>query len=722
MLGIIRVAKLIGNKFWFFFTLHLLMLLLLVNTTKGQDFMHTNSLINETSKYLLQHAHNPVDWVRWDKSVFSEENKSGKLIVVSIGYSSCHWCHVMEEETFESNEVADYMNSNFVSVKVDREENPDIDMYYMRALQLMTGSGGWPLNVVCLPDGRPVYGGTYHGKDQWIQVLTNIKKFYDEKPDEMIAYADKLEQGIKSLNPVALQTEEVVFEKEKLLESLAVLSKEWDLINGGMTRESQKFIRPSRLLFLMKMQALQPSAEKDQYIGATLQAIIKGGIFDPIEGGFYRYTVDSNWRIPHFEKMLYDNAQLLSLMAQAYKRDKNPEFKKRSRAIKSFLDLRLLNDTGAYGASIDADSSEGEGRYYAWERETLIRLIDDLPYFEAYYGIDWKNPWEHKFYLLRNVISDSDFKKKYGLSEKQFLTLKSNWEKLLKAEMSKRELPGIDNKIITSWNALTVIGLADAYDAFGDKDYLIRAQKVFDFLEERLIVKDRVYHTYQEGSVKVEGFIEDYAFLIAAALKLYSSTTEIRYLNFADKFALKSMALFDDPNSEMFQYTSENSIYPSMVQIDDGVIPSPNSTMANNLFLLGILLENKIYAEQADKMLKAASNDVLNSVSDYSVWASLYASKVFPFVEIIVMGDKAKAYTSVLLKNDLPNSILQASVSDVYLPLFENRYVAGETLIYVCKNKVCRLPTSDLEVALKEIKAIHNEDDSNAIFRYINKR
>ena len=391
----------------------------------------------------------------------------------------------MEEETFESNEVAEYMNSNFVSVKVDREENPDIDMYYMRALQLMTGSGGWPLNVVCLPDGRPVYGGTYHGKDQWIQVLTNIKKFYDEKPDEMIAYADKLEQGIKSLNPVALQTEEVVFEKEKLLESLAVLSKEWDLINGGMTRESQKFIRPSRLLFLMKMQALQPSAEKDQYIGATLQAIIKGGIFDPIEGGFYRYTVDSNWRIPHFEKMLYDNAQLLSLMAQAYKRDKNPEFKKRSRAIKSFLDLRLLNDTGAYGASIDADSSEGEGRYYAWERETLIRLIDDLPYFEAYYGIDWKNPWEHKFYLLRNVISDSDFKKKYGLSEKQFLTLKSNWEKLLKAEMSKRELPGIDNKIVTSWNALTVIGLADAYDAFGDKDYLIRAQKVFDFLEER---------------------------------------------------------------------------------------------------------------------------------------------------------------------------------------------------------------------------------------------
>ena len=581
------------------------MFLLLVNTTKGQDFMHTNSLINETSKYLLQHAHNPVDWVRWDKSVFSEENKSGKLIVVSIGYSSCHWCHVMEEETFESNEVADYMNSNFVSVKVDREENPDIDMYYMRALQLMTGSGGWPLNVVCLPDGRPVYGGTYHSKDQWIQVLTNIKKFYDEKPDEMIAYADKLEQGIKSLNPVALQTEEVVFEKEKLLESLAVLRKEWDLVNGGMTRESQKFIRPSRLLFLMKMQALQPTAEKDQYIGATLQAIIKGGIFDPIEGGFYRYTVDSNWRIPHFEKMLYDNAQLLSLMAQAYKRDKNPEFKKRSRAIKSFLDLRLLNDTGAYGASIDADSSEGEGRYYAWERETLTRLIDDLPYFEAYYGIDWKNPWEDKFYLLRNVISDSDFKKKYGLSEKQFLTLKSNWEKLLKAEMSKRELPGIDNKIITSWNALTVIGLADAYDAFGDKDYLIRAQKVFDFLEERLIVKDRVYHTYQEGSVKVEGFIEDYAFLIAAALKLYSTTTEIRYLNFADKFALKSMAIFDDPNSEMFQYTSENSIYPSMVQIDDGVIPSPNSTMANNLFLLGILLENKIYAEQADKMLKA---------------------------------------------------------------------------------------------------------------------
>ena len=252
MLNFIRVAKLIGNKFYFFFKLHLLIFLTSVNTTKGQDFMYTNSLISETSKYLLQHAHNPVDWVRWDKSVFSVDNKSGKLIVVSIGYSSCHWCHVMEEETFESNEVAEYMNSNFVSVKVDREENPDIDMYYMRALQLMTGSGGWPLNVVCLPDGRPVYGGTYHGKDQWIQVLTNIKKFYDEKPDEMIAYADKLEQGIKSLNPFAMQTEDVVFEKEKLLESLAVLSKEWDLVNGGMTGESQKFIMPSRLLFLMK--------------------------------------------------------------------------------------------------------------------------------------------------------------------------------------------------------------------------------------------------------------------------------------------------------------------------------------------------------------------------------------------------------------------------------------------------------------------------------------
>ena len=380
---------------------HQLLLLLTVlffcscnqKTAKEQEFKHTNELINESSPYLLQHAHNPVEWKAWNTESLAKAKAENKLIIISVGYSACHWCHVMEKESFENDSVAKLMNDNFISIKVDREERPDIDHIYMNAVQLMTGKGGWPLNCIALPDGRPIFGGTYFTKQEWIKMLTEITALYKNDPQKVISYADKLMDGIKKSDLIQLNTNTVDFKPSDVNMAVKNWKEAMDFHNGGLLGDS-KFPMPKALHFLLRYSMQNKDKSLLEYLNKTLTNMANGGINDPIGGGFYRYTVDSKWHIPHFEKMLYDNAQLVSLYSDAYLVTKNELYKQKVIETLAFTERELMASNGAFYSSIDADSKNKlkkleEGAFYTWEKEELQKILkSDFPLFQKYYNIN----------------------------------------------------------------------------------------------------------------------------------------------------------------------------------------------------------------------------------------------------------------------------------------------------------------------------------------------
>ena len=664
-----------------------------------------NALINESSEYLLQHAYNPVDWIRWNDDVFTKSKKPNKLVIVSIGYSSCHWCHVMEKETFENSEVAEFMNSNFISIKVDREENPDIDRYYMQALELTTGNGGWPLNVVCLPNGLPVYAGTYHSKSQWLKVIKELENIYSTAPKKLYDFGSKLEQGIIAQNLIPEELKNSTFDKDVFFNSVEELKKTWDKKSGGITSNGPKFMLPYNLKLLMDLEQINPSDSLlKKHLIKSLDVIVKGKIFDPIEGGFFRYTVDSEWNIPHFEKMLYDNAQALTLMSEAYKKDNNPIYHERVKLIYSFLDKRLKLENGGFGASIDADNDVGEGVYYSWTREDVFSLFPNLDLFCSFYGIDWESPWKKGKYLLSNPYSISEFTEKNQLNLKRFLLIKRQWEKIIELELNKRNIPNVDQKFITSWNALAISGLCDAYNVFGTIEYLERAEIIFEFIKKNMMEGQQLFRTYQNGEKKITGFLVDYSFLIEASLSLYSTTGKEVYLTFAEELANSVIEKFKSSSSSLFKFSSKISSRPEFLSIQDGALPSANSKLAQSFYSLGLILGKQKFIDLSEQMIKSISPLIEKNMSRHSIWGSLYASQLFPKIEVVIIGRNAQAITKKILRENLFNILVVQSNKESELPLFANRFEEDKTLIYVCIEKVCRLPTEDIAVALKEIR------------------
>ena len=480
-----------------------------------------NNLHLESSAYLIQHAKNPIFWQRWNDNLFSGLNNKEKLLVVSIGYSSCHWCHVMEKETFEDREVADYMNENFISIKVDREENPEIDNIYMTATQMMTGSGGWPLNVVCLPNGRPVYGGTYHTKEQWLEVLGKIQKLYTNDKKQLYEFAEKVEKGIQEVNRFEYTKEIEAFETEMLQSEIALWSSRWDTINGG-EQQNQKFITPVKFNYIQQYQHLNKDEKIGNYLETTLQNIALSGIVDHLKGGFYRYTVDPEWKIPHFEKMLYDNAQLLTIYSNAYKEFKRPLFKSTVYKTFEFLQKRMESNEGAFFSAIDADNEEGEGQFYVFNAEEIKKVAgNDLELLLKYYQIDLDKPFEDTHYHLRKINDLAGLINTFNITEPEFIDKRSAWETQFESLKINREFPLIDTKIITSWNAQMISGLISAFGAFQDDTFLDQAKETFNFIQKKLIVKGNLMHTYQADQAKIEANLEDYAFTVRAALELY---------------------------------------------------------------------------------------------------------------------------------------------------------------------------------------------------------
>jgi len=673
-------------------------------TSYSYSQINQNNLSLESSAYLLQHAKNPINWQRWDKKLYNTNNTDNKLLVVSIGYSSCHWCHVMEKETFEDSGVASFMNEKFISIKVDREENPEIDNIYMTATQMMTGRGGWPLNVVCLPDGRPVYGGTYHTKEQWLEVLGKIQKVYENDKKQLYGIAEKVEKGIQEVNRFEYTEEEADFKPQLLQNEMKIWTSQWDMINGG-EKQNQKFITPTKFNYILQYQHLNEDTKIKAYLKNTLENIANSGIVDHLEGGFYRYTVDPEWKIPHFEKMLYDNAQLLSLYANAYKEFKTPLFKSTVYKTFDFLQKRMENTEGGYFSAIDADNEQGEGRYYMFNIDEIKKAAgQDLSMILDYYRIGLDKPIENSFYHLRKTNDFNTFLKKYSITNDQLVEKQKIWESQFEELKKKREFPLTDKKIITSWNAQMVSGLLNSFEAFGDKQFLNQAQRTFTFLRENLISGAELMHTFQANKAKMEANLEDYAFMIRAALGLYQNTGNVDYLEQADELTENAIKNFETTKNPFFTYTKNPVMFSEIISVNDNVIPSANAIMAENLWTLGHLLEKKQYSTKAKKML-----DVMTSYfnegrgSDYSQWAQLITKEAFSYKEVVIVGPEAQNTNREIQQNYLPNVLFQISDKPSELPLLKDRFFKKETLIYVCEDKVCLRPSETVVDALKQI-------------------
>lgn len=692
----------------FLFSAILFLVICCTPTQKGT----ANDLIHETSPYLLQHAYNPVNWKAWNEQTLAQAKKENKLMIISIGYSACHWCHVMEEESFENDSIAQLMNDNFISIKVDREERPDIDNIYINAVQLMTGNSGWPLNCITLPDGRPIFGGTYFPKDQWKTVLLEISKLYKEEPQKAISYAERVTKGIQNSSLIQLNTAEASFKKEGLTSSIEASKKVLDMDKGGFVG-APKFPMPIALDFLLRYDHQFDDSQIKTYVHTSLTKMAFGGIYDQVGGGFSRYSVDDKWHVPHFEKMLYDNAQLVSLYSKAYLKDNNDLYKNVVLETLDFIDRELSTKEGAFYSSLDADSKNKageleEGAYYVWTEEELKALLkDDYLIFSDYYNINDYGFWENNHYVLIRNQSDEAFAKKHSLDIEEFQSKVATWKSVLTEARDKRPKPNLDDKVLTSWNALMLQGYVDAYRAFGDQKYLDRAIQNADFLIKNQLRKDGgLNRNFKDGKSTINAYLEDYATVIQSLISLHEVTLDKQYLKHSQDLMSYTMNHFYDEKSGMFFYTSDEdkNLIARKVEVIDGVMPSSNSIIANNLFKLGHYLYDTQMTKMSEQMLNNLSADIYTNALGFGNWLHLMTNFTNPFYEVAVVGANAVSINQQLNQYYVPNTIITGATKDSKQPLLVNKYVDDETLIYVCVNGTCKLPQTDLGKALKSIK------------------
>ncbi len=675
---------------------------------------YTNHLITETSPYLLQHAHNPVDWYPWCDAAFEKAKKEDKLVLVSIGYSSCHWCHVMEHESFEDTAVAAIMNEHFVCIKVDREERPDIDQVYMIAVQLLTGRGGWPLNCFTLPDGKPVYGGTYFQKEQWKDVLAQLSSFYKSNKAKAEQYANELTKGINDAEVVKLNEKETAFHPDDVKSIVDSWRKHFDNTEGGPDR-APKFPLPNNYEFLLRYYAATKDKSILDHVLLTLNKMAYGGIYDQAGGGFTRYSTDSLWKIPHFEKMLYDNAQLVSLYSMAYQLTKDNLYKDVVYESLEFIAREMTSSEGGFYSALDADSEGEEGKYYVWRKEEIERLIpgpspkekgaEAFKIFCEYYNVNETGYWEHDNYILLRKKTNEQIAKEFSISIDELKMTISQSKQVLLKEREKRIHPALDDKQLTSWNALMIKGYCDAYNAFGEKRFLDTAVRNASLILTNCKQPDgALYHSYKNGKATINGYLEDYSFVCEALIALYQSTFNEQWLNEAKQLADYSIGHFLDKDTRMFWFTSD--LDPALIarkkEINDNVIPASNSSMAKTLFTLGTYFDNEKYASLAKQMLANVKDSMSSYGSGYSNWGILMLHYAFPFYELVIAGKDAEKKRKELGENFIPNKIIAGSADgNSKLSLLAQRYTDKKTFIYVCENKACKLPVETTGDALK---------------------
>ena len=666
--------------------------------------MTSNKLIGETSPYLLQHAHNPVDWYPWGKEALDNAQKEDRPILLSIGYSACHWCHVMEHESFENEHIARLMNNHFVCIKLDREERPDIDQIYMEAIQAMGISGGWPLNIFLTPNQEPFYGGTYFPPTQWTQLLENIAKAFSENRKSLEESAQKFREALNIgvIEKYGLNRKNT--EEGLLHNAIKTLASQFDQINGGMDK-APKFPMPVIWNFLLHYCARYPEPDLLNQLYLTLDKMAHGGIYDQIGGGFARYSVDEKWLVPHFEKMLYDNAQLISLYSLAYSLAHKEKYRSVVYQTVEFLTREMRHQGGAFYSALDADSEGVEGKYYVWEYDEFLETVGkDGDFLLDFYDLIPEGNWELRQNILQNKQDLETFASANRMDQVWFRNIVLEYQEKLMAVRNKRIRPALDNKIICGWNGLMIKALTDAYAVFADEKFLNLALECAEFLEGSMRKDNQLYRIYQPEKL-VPAFLEDYAAVISGYLNLYQVTFKEKWLYSAQNLMSFAIDNFYDPEDSLFYYTDNlsHSLIARKKELFDNVIPSSNSVMASNLFIMGSILDRKSYLDIYHKMINRISSLIPSNPAYMSNWATAYSFSTFSTAEVVIGGAQADIHRKKLAAHFHPHKIMVGSTEESTLPMLKNRIVPNDTKIYVCYHQTCQLPTSNPEVAIQHL-------------------
>jgi uncharacterized protein YyaL (SSP411 family) len=686
---------------------------------------YTNRLINETSPYLLQHAHNPVDWYPWGQEAFERAKKENKPVFLSIGYSTCHWCHVMERESFENEHIAGIMNQYFICIKVDREHRPDVDGIYMNAVQMMTGSGGWPLSVFLTPEGKPFYGGTYfppkdiYGQPGFERVLLSIADAWKNKRQELVESSNKISEVLTRLTGPA---EKETLSADMLQAGFDYFRATFDAVNGGFG-PAPKFPQPTNLSMLLSYWHRTNDTQALQMVEKTLDAMAKGGIYDHIGGGIHRYATDGRWLVPHFEKMLYDQALVSKVYLQAYQATGNKKYAATAREIFDYVLRDMTDSDGGFYSAEDADSEGKEGVFYVWDPKQIKSILDkdEAEIFAAYYSVTEKGNFEDNKTILNIEIPMTQLEEKFRKDHTTIMDVLSNARSKIFNERAKRIRPHRDDKIITAWNGLMISSMAYGGVILQEEKYVRAAEQAAKFTLNTLHKKGRLMRYYRQGRAVELAFLDDYAFTIMGLLDLYGASFETKWLIDAKMLTEEMIKLFADNEQGRFFLTGKDSekLIARIKPSTDGVIPSGNSAAVFALLKLGKLTMNKHFTEQGVKVLESFSQQLKQSSGYSSEMLTALSFLLGPTQEIVIAGNADAADTQQMLKlirnKFLPNAVILLhkqekpdSALDKTIPFIKNlTAIEGKATTYVCENYACNRPVNNIDDLDKMLSDIY---------------
>ena len=670
---------------------------------------HTNELIHETSPYLLQHAHNPVQWYPWGDKALTKSKEENKPILVSIGYSACHWCHVMERESFENEQVAAFMNEHFVNIKIDREERPDLDQVYMDAVQALTGSGGWPLNVFLTTEAKPFFGGTYYppvkmyNRLSWIEVLQYIVHAWTQRKDEVEAQAEKLLSHIDTtgrfFNLENNDPAAAYFTVSQVQSIRKNLMKNADKNYGGFGLPP-KFPQFHSMQFLLAAHYFSSDEESYMHACESLKAILRGGIYDQLAGGMARYSTDEKWLVPHFEKMLYDNALLVAVLSDAYQLSSDAVFADGIHKTLQFCMKELKHAEGGYYAALDADSEGEEGLFYTWHYDEVVDLLGkEAELFCKWFNIIQEGNWEGKN-ILHSTKSEDAFASENKLSVDALNKIIEAGVKQLLSVRNTRIRPGTDDKMLFGWNALQLTAFCKAAAALKNDVYRQEAIALHRFIKTVFIQEDgSAKHSYKNKQARHPAYLDDYAFYIQALLLLQEITGMDIYLQEAEKLTHYVIEHFTDEQTGFFFYThqAQTDIIIRKTDIYDGATPSGNSIMASNLLYLGNISGRADWRNRGISMLKQMNEAVIRYPGSFGVWANLLQRICYGEAEIAITGKGSEQLSAQVMQLFIPNRVLQFSAVPKDYPLLQNKSFENQPLIYLCEHYSCQAPVDSVE-------------------------
>lgn len=669
-----------------------------------------NRLQFETSPYLLQHAANPVDWYPWGDEAFEWAKKADRPVLVSIGYAACHWCHVMERESFEEEAVAEIMNSNFVCIKVDREEHPDVDHLYMDALQSISGQGGWPLNMFVTPDRKPFYGGTYfpprpvYGRASWKDVLQAVAQSWKTQKAEILRQSEQLTLHLKHASTINAG-DAVVLDKSFPEKIAANLLRDADTTFGGFG-SAPKFPATQALQYLLEHAHFSGNEAALQHALFTLDSMIAGGIYDQIGGGFSRYATDKEWLVPHFEKMLYDNALLISVLCDAYRITQSSHYKEVIEDTIEFCNRELRDDTGLYYSALDADSEGIEGKYYTWTYSEWQEVFPDThPAITAYFGVLEGGNWEGTN-ILHRAKDEETIKKEWTLSQDAWQQLLSTHRQQLFEQRQKRIRPATDDKMLLSWNALMNRALTDAAIALNNDDYLQQALAHMEAMLNHFVKADkRLLHVYKNGGAKIEGKLEDYACLTYALIHLAGGSGKVAYLNQVEDFIRHSITDFSDEQDCYFYFSAkqQQDIIVRKTEVYDGAIPSANALMMQILWDAGNLLERSDWTERSYKMMQGMAATVLRYPLSFGRWAVFIQQYINGIRQLVIAGGDAAEQSKLWQRNYYPHVRSYFITAPEAIAMFNGKYQEGSINFYLCTGMSCGLPEQHIDAVLNQM-------------------